>query len=105
MTIEIPLVDSEALKAEINKLQDLDDEQKRSLENRWLHMVRYWDQRSRKFSPFLPMEPSRGVPPLFLQKAHPEACSLGVCENAVSFAGFPYHPFCGVCRGHNFAAA
>jgi len=48
MTIEIPLVDSEALKAEINKLQDLDDEQKRSLENRWLHMVRYWDQRSRK---------------------------------------------------------
>jgi len=44
----IPLVDIEALKAEINKLQDLDDEQKRSLENRWLHMVRYWDQRSRK---------------------------------------------------------
>jgi hypothetical protein len=44
----IPLVDIEALKAEINKLQDLDDEQKRSLENRWLHMLRYWDQRSRK---------------------------------------------------------
>jgi Protein of unknown function (DUF4231) len=48
MTIAIPLVDIEALKAEINKLQDLDDEQKHSLENRWLHMVRYWDQRSRK---------------------------------------------------------
>jgi hypothetical protein len=48
MTIAVPLVDIEALKAEINKLQDLDDEQKRSLENRWLHMVRYWDQRSRK---------------------------------------------------------
>ena len=48
MAIVIPLVDTEALKAEINNLQDLDDEQKRSLENRWLHMVRYWDQRSRK---------------------------------------------------------
>jgi uncharacterized protein DUF4231 len=48
MTIAVPLVDIEGLKAEINKLQDLDDEQKRSLENRWLHMVRYWDQRSRK---------------------------------------------------------
>jgi Protein of unknown function (DUF4231) len=48
MTIVIPLVDTEALKAEINNLQHLDDEQKRSLENRWLHMVRYWDQRSRR---------------------------------------------------------
>ena len=48
MPLVVPHVDIEALKAEINKLQDLDDEQKRSLENRWLHMVRYWDQRSRK---------------------------------------------------------
>jgi hypothetical protein len=44
----VDLVDIEALRTEINKLPELDDEQKRSLENRWLHMVRYWDQRSRR---------------------------------------------------------
>jgi len=32
------------------------------------------------------MEPSRGVPPLFLQKAHPEARSLGVCVRVSPFA-------------------
>jgi Protein of unknown function (DUF4231) len=46
--VQVPLVDTEALKAEIDELNDLDEQQKRSLENRWLHMVRYWDERSRK---------------------------------------------------------
>jgi len=45
---EVSLVDIEALRARISELRDLDDSQKRSLENRWLHMVRWWDQRSRK---------------------------------------------------------
>lgn len=46
--VYVPLVDTEALKAEIHELNDLDEQQKRSLENRWLHMIRFWDDRSRK---------------------------------------------------------
>ena len=43
---EVPLIDISAFKERIAHLQDLDDEHKKRLEDRWLHMVRWWDQRS-----------------------------------------------------------
>lgn len=47
MDEKLQIVDVEALRATINQL-DLDDTQKDRLDKRWLHYVRWWDQRARQ---------------------------------------------------------
>ena len=47
MDEKLQIVNVEALRATINQL-DLDDIQKDRLDKRWLHYVRWWDQRARQ---------------------------------------------------------